>query len=306
MKIWINGGNGLVGKSLIEISKKFKDYEIISTTRNDVDLFNFKKVESFVKKYNPDALINCAAKVGGIYSNKKNPFFYIFENNLIQNNLSQIIKESSINNIVNLGSSCVYPKIEDRKIKETDLLKKSLEKSNEFYAIAKINGIKTFEALSIQFDKKVLNLMPTNVYGPYDKFNDINSHVIPALIHKIYLAKKNNKKNIKLWGTGMAKREFIYSMDLAKIILKSIKLKKKYDLINIGTGQELTIKKLSQKIANIIKYEGEIIFNNQIGDGPMRKCLDLNKMKKNISKIKFTSLEEGLSKTIYYYKKNFL
>ena len=305
MRVWVNGANGLVGKSLIEVSKKFSKIDLISTTRQDLDLFDLNKIEKFLKRNKPDFLINCAAKVGGIFANQNQPFDYIYENNIIQNNIVTVVKKHNFKTVINLGSSCVYPRIDNKKISEKDLLMKPLEKSNEYYAIAKINGLKSFEALSKQYGKNILNVMPTNVYGPYDHFNSKNSHVIPAIISKIYSAKIKDKKKTYLWGSGKPKREFIYSIDLAQILFKLLNKNIENNLLNVGSGQELTINQLSKKIAKIINYNGEILFKNQVGDGPLRKRLNLNKFNK-IMKFNHTEIDKGLKNTINYYSKNFL
>ena len=303
MKVWINGANGLVGKSLLHVSQKYKKFEIVSTSREDLDLFDLKKIKAFIQKNKPEYLIHCAAKVGGIYANQNQPFDYIYENNIIQNNIITIVKKFNFKKVINLGSSCVYPKIENRKIRESDLLTKTLEKSNEFYAIAKINSLKSFEALSKQYNKNILNVMPTNVYGPFDRFNNENSHVIPAIISKIHNAKLKNLNFLELWGTGNPKREFIYSYDLAEILLKLLKTKtSKYELLNIGSGQEFKIKQISEKISKIIGYKGKIKFNGRVGDGPFKKRLNLNKLNKKNLNLNFTSIEDGLKNTIKYYQ----
>lgn len=305
MKIWINGANGLVGKSLVEASKNYKRLEVIPTSRKDLDLFDLNKIKIFIKKNKPEYLIHCAAKVGGIFANQNQPFDYIYENNIIQNNIITVVKNHNFKSVINLGSSCVYPRIDKKKIHEKDLLMKPLEKTNQFYAIAKINGLKSFEALSKQYGKKILNVMPTNVYGPYDHFNDKNSHVIPAIITKIYDAKINGKEEVRLWGTGKPKREFIYSMDLARILFKLLNKKINYSLLNIGSGQELTIKEIAKKISSIIGFNGKVLFNNQIGDGPMRKRLNISKLNKIIN-FNYTKIDKGLSFSIDYYLKNSL
>ena len=303
MKVWINGANGLVGKSLLHVSKKYRKLEIVPTSRKDLNLFDLKKIEVFVEKNKPEYLIHCAAKVGGIYANQNQPFDYIYENNIIQNNIITIVKKFNFKRVINLGSSCVYPKIENRKIKENDLLTKTLEKSNEFYAIAKINSLKSFEALSKQYNKNILNVMPTNVYGPFDRFHNENSHVIPAIISKVHNAKLKDLSFLELWGTGNPKREFIYSYDLAEILLKLLKTKSsKYELLNIGSGQEFTIKQISTKISKLIGYKGKIKFNYRVGDGPMKKRLNLNNLNKKNINLNFTSIEDGLKNTINYYK----
>ena len=273
-KIFVAGHNGLVGSAVLRSLKKKKFKNIIVKNKRELDLFDQRKVEIFLKKHKPKVVIISAAKVGGIKANNKFRADFIRENLQIQSNLIHGCHVNKINNVIFLGSSCVYPKNCKLPIKEEYLLSGKLEETNEPYAIAKIAGIKMCESYNIQYKRKYISLMPTNTFGPGDNYNSENSHFIPAILKKIYEAKNNNKKYINLWGTGKSKRELIYVDDLADAIVFFMNKKTKHTLINIGTSKDYSIKQISNKIIKILNFDLKIKFNNNSKfDGVKRKVL---------------------------------
>ena len=315
-KIFITGHNGMVGRSLVNFFKNMKFGKLILATRKKLDLENFKKVNYFLKKNKPQIIINCAGRVGGIMANYSYPTEFLNENILIQTNLIKGAHENNIKHFINLGSSCIYPKNSKQPIKEDYLLSDSLETTNEAYALAKIIGVKLCEYYNRQFNRNYFTLMPCNLYGPHDNFNLKNSHFLPALIKKIIISKINGDKFIEIWGTGNPKREVMYVDDLASAIFFIVKKKvkndkkllallKKTSLINVGSGKEYTIKEIAKKICKIENENVKLSFNTSYPDGTKRKVVDVKLLKKLgwSSKI---SLAKGLSKTIMWYKKNYL
>ncbi len=316
LRIFIAGHNGMVGKSLVNFFKKKKIGKLVLASRKELNLENFNKVEKFIKIKKPNVIINCAGKVGGILANSSYPTEFLNENILIQTNLIKSAFNNDLDYFINLGSSCIYPKNAAQPIKEDYLLTKSLEKTNEAYALAKIVGLKLCEYYNKQFNKSYLTLMPCNLYGPNDNFDLNNSHFIPALIKKIVNSKIKKTTKIEIWGTGKPKREVMHVDDLASAIYFILKAKvlknkklinflKKTSLINVGSGNELTIKQFAKKICKIEKNKSKLFFNKNYPDGTMRKILD-NKIMKNLGWSPKISLESGLSNTIKWYKKNYL
>jgi len=300
-KLLILGSTGMVGSSLVRLAKK--DYNILTPTRKELNLFDKKKVDNFFKKEKPIYVINCAAKVGGIYANFTYPADFIYENILIQNNIIFASHKYKVKKLMFLGSSCIYPRDCSQPIKENFLLTGPLEKTNEYYAIAKIAGLKMIEAFNKQYNHNFISIMPTNLFGINDNFHSNNSHVIPAMIEKIYIGFKKNKKNIKLWGSGKPLRDFLYVDDLARAILLLIEHNNKHEIINVGSGKEFTIKLLSKIISEIIGYKGKITFDDSYPDGTPRKILDISRIKTTGWKPLY-SLREGLKKTISWYVLN--
>lgn len=280
-KIFLAGHNGLVGSAILKLLRKGKYQNIIVRERHKLDLFDQKKVNNFLKKTKPKIVIIAAAKVGGIKANNKYRADFITENLQIQNNLIHGSHINGIDNLIFLGSSCVYPKLSKLPIKEKYLLTGFLEYTNEPYAIAKIAGIKMCENYNIQYNRNYISLMPTNTFGPKDNYNLNNSHFIPAILKKIYLAKINNKNYIELWGTGKPKREVIYVDDLASAVIHFMKVKPKDKLINIGSSKEYSIKDYANKIIKILNFKMKVKFdNNKKFDGVYSKILDTNLAKK--------------------------
>tara|TARA_A100001011_G_scaffold91683_1_gene96338 strand:- start:15267 stop:16217 length:951 start_codon:yes stop_codon:yes gene_type:complete len=276
-KIFVAGHNGLVGSAVVRLLKKKNFKKIITENKKKLDLFDQKKVNWFLKKKKPKIVIISAAKVGGIKANNIFRADFIRENLQIQTNLIHGCHINNINNIIFLGSSCVYPKNCKLPIKEDYLLSGNLEYTNEPYAIAKIAGIKMCESYNKQYNRKYISLMPANTFGPGDNYNLQNSHFIPAILKKLYLANINKEKYINLWGTGKPKRETIYVDDLADAITYFINKKTKHTLINIGTSKEYSIKQIANRIVKILNFNIKIKFdNNSKFDGVKSKVLNTN------------------------------
>ena len=301
-RIFIAGHNGLVGSAVHRLLVRKGYNKIYTVSKKKLDLKDAKKVEAFIKNNRIEYLIMCAARAGGILANSRYPVEFFNENILIQNSLLNAALKFRIKRTIFLGTSCIYPDKARTPIREESLLTGKLHPSNEAYAIAKIAGIKLCNALYHQYKLDVVALMPTNVYGPNDKYSEEMSHVIPAMILKFLKAKKNKKKIIELWGDGSPKREFIFSDDLAEAIYKIIKTSKiklfklsknKFPLINIGTEDIHSIKDLAETIKNKINFRGKIFFNKKYPNGVINKDLNLDIMKKLHWKHK-VSLNKGL------------
>ena len=274
-KIFVAGHNGLVGSAIVRklIDKGYKN--IITIEKNNLDLTDQSKVFNFLKKKKPKFIFIAAAKVGGIYSNNKFRAEFIHSNLSIQNNVIHGAYKCNIKNLIFLGSSCVYPKLCKQPIKEEYLLNGILENTNEPYAIAKIAGIKMCESYNIQYKRNYISLMPTNTFGQGDNYNLKNSHFIPSILRKIYLARKNKKKYINLWGTGKPKREVIHVDDLASAVIHFMNIKTKHSIINIGSSKEYSIKNYAKMILKILKVNIKVKFdNNKKYDGVYSKVLD--------------------------------
>ena len=302
-KIFVTGHNGLVGSSILRRLKFYGYKNILTVSRKKLDLRNQKDVEKFFKKNKPDAVINAAAIVGGIYANNKYRANFIFDNLAIQNNIIHTSFVNKINNLIFLGSSCVYPKNSKQPIKEKYLLTGELEKTNEPYAVAKIAGIKMCESYNIQYGTNYKCLMPTNTYGPNDNYDLLTSHFYPALIIKIYQAKKNKKNSILLWGNGKAKREIIYVDDLADACIHFLNKKTKECLINIGSGEEKTIKQFAKYLIKKFKINIKIRFDKSKPNGTPRKILDTSLAEKYGWKSKI-DLDQGLAEVLKSLKIN--
>jgi GDP-L-fucose synthase len=313
IKIFVAGHRGLVGSAIVNLLKKKGFNKIILKTRKQLDLKKQTEVNNFFKKYKPEIVIIAAAKVGGIYANSKFPASFIYENLMIQNNLIHSSYENKVKKVIFLGSSCIYPKYAKQPIKEDYLLNGELESTNIAYAIAKISGLIMCDSYNKQY-KNLSDfrcLMPTNLYGPGDNYHGLNSHVIPALIKRFHKAKVCNQKSVKVWGNGEAKREFLYSEDLADAVVHIMKLSKlkykkylsfKSNHINIGSGQEYTIKKLAKIISKIIGYKGKIEFDKSKPNGTMRKYLS-NQIMKKLGWKPSVKLQDGILKTYKEFKK---
>ena len=301
-KIYVAGHNGLVGSAIVKKLKEKGYKNILTASRKKLDLTKQDKVFNFLKKNKPKFLFIAAAKVGGIYSNSRYKAEYIYNNISIQNNLINGAFENKINNLIFLGSSCVYPRNCKQPIKEEYLLDGKLEKTNDAYAIAKIAGIKMCESYNEQYGTNYKCLMPTNTFGPNDSYDVFNSHFFPALIKKIHDLKKNNKSKLLLWGNGKAKREVIYVNDIAEACIFFMNKKIKENMINIGTGKDYTIKEYAKMIINLIipNRKIKIIYDKTKPNGTPRKVMNISLAKKYGWKPKY-NLKKAIIETYKNY-----
>ncbi len=302
-KIWLPGYQGMVGSAVYKELLR-KNYKVYATSRKELNLFDKNKILNFIQKNKPDAVIMCAARVGGILANNNYAGDFIKENLQIQINIIDSCKVLKVKKLLFLGSSCIYPKFSKQPIKEKYLLTGELETTNQWYAIAKIAGIKMVQAYRKQFKCNFVSVMPTNLYGPNDNFNKITSHVIPGMISKIVTAKILNKKKVELWGTGKPRRDFLYVDDLASAIVIILNKYNRDLPINVGSGVDVRIDYLAKEISKIVGFTGKILFNSKFPDGTPRKLLDNSLIKKIGWKPKI-SLQSGLKSTIEWYIKNY-
>ena len=304
MKVLILGSNGLVGTSVKNILGRNPNIkQLICATRNDADLFDFEETKELIENSKPDIMINAAAKVGGIYANNSKRTEFILENLKINVNILEASIPFPEMYIINLGSSCIYPLEADNPIKEESVMSGRLEPTNSPYAMAKLTAIEIGDALSNQYGHKVLNIMPTNLYGPFDNFSENDSHVIPGLIGKMHKAKKQKAEEFKIWGTGKPLREFLYVDDLSRAIEYLIFNKPEESLLNIGSGIEITIYDLAKKIKEVVEFEGQLNFDSTKPDGNPRKLLDSS----TINKLGWSpevNLDNGLRLTYKWYLNN--
>jgi len=311
-KIYIAGHNGMVG-SAIKRNLEQKGYsKIITMDYPELDLLRQSEVESFFKETSPDIVIDAAAKVGGILSNNNYRAQFIYENLMIQNNLIHNAHKYGVEKFLFLGSSCIYPKLSPQPIKEEYLLTGLLESTNEPYAIAKIAGIKMCESYYRQYGSNFISVMPTNLYGPHDNFDLVTSHVLPALIRKAHEAKYAGDKELLIWGSGTPKREFLYVEELAVAcvhVLENVNAGNLYDEfnlthINIGSGEELTIRELAKIISDVVGFEGDMIFDSSKPDGTPQKLLDVAVIHELGWHHKL-SLSEGINRTYRWFLEKF-
>ena len=315
-KIFIAGHKGLVGSAILRRFSTEGYKNLILRESSQLDLTNQTSVDIFFKKKKPEVVILAAAKVGGIYANSTYPADFIYKNIMIQSNVIHAAFNNGVKKFIYLGSSCIYPKKSKQPIKEDYLLSGKLEKTNSAYAIAKISGLMMCQSYNQQYKYKTdyRCLMPTNLYGPNDNYHNLESHVIPALIRRIHEAKIKKIKKIKIWGTGKAKRDFLYSDDLADVILFLLKIKKEkykkhtnnqYNIVNIGSGCEYTVKNLAKIIAEVVGFKGKIICDTKKPDGTPRKFLSNKILVKLGWKPQF-NLYQGLKKTYEDYLCNYV
>ena len=299
-KILIAGQDGMVGKAILRLIKKKNSFSIINCRRKDLDFTNQKLVEKWFKKNKPEIVINAAGRVGGILDNSTYQSDYLYINTMIGLNLINSSLKYNVKQLINLGSACIYPKVVKQPIKEDSLLSSKLEKSNEGYAIAKITCLKYCQYLKKKYKKNFISLQPANLYGEGDNFDLKSSHVLPALVKKFVIAKKNKLKTVEIWGSGKQKREFLNVNDLASAIVFLLTKKIKEDYINIGSGEQVSINKLALIIKKITSYNGRIIFNKAYPDGVKRRQVDTAIIRKLGWKPKI-KLEKGLIQYCAYY-----
>jgi GDP-L-fucose synthase len=278
-KIYIAGHKGMVGSAVWRALESKAYSNLIGKTSAELDLRNQQAVTNFYKKEQPEIVIDAAAKVGGILANNDFPYPFLMENMQIQNNLIDGAFKAGIEKFIFLGSSCIYPKFASQPLKEEYLLTDSLEPTNEWYAIAKITGVKACQAIRKQFNKDYVSLMPTNLYGSFDNFDLQSSHVLPAMIRKFHEAKINNHSDVTLWGSGNPMREFLFVDDMAEAVVYALENHLPEYLYNIGSGKDITIKQLAIIVQKIINHKGNITWDPSKPDGTPKKLMDVSKMK---------------------------
>jgi len=303
LNILVLGSQGMVGSSVSRILKKNKDINLFESSRNDTDLFSLSQTKKLFTTFKPDIVINAAAKVGGILANDLQRTEFILNNLKININIIESITQYPETKLINLGSSCIYPLGADVPITESSLMTGKLEPTNSPYAMAKLAAIEMGDAISKQYGHKVLDLMPTNLYGPNDNFSENESHVIPGLISRMHKAKEENKEKFEVWGTGRPLREFLFIDDLASAIEFIIINNIDPGLYNIGSNEEVTIKALVESIKNVIQFPGEIVFDETKPDGNPRKLLDSTKFTNHGWKPSI-SLSSGLKITYDWFLEN--
>jgi len=304
-KIYVAGHRGLVGSAIVRKLKEKGYNNIVVRDHKDLDLRDQYKTREFFELERPDYVFLAAAKVGGIYANATYPADFIYDNLAIEANVIKAAYDFGVKKLLFLGSSCIYPKFAPQPIKEEYLLSGYLEPTNEAYAIAKIAGLKMCQYFNQQYGTNYISVMPTNLYGPNDNFDLESSHVLPALIRKFHEAKVNNKPYVEVWGTGSPRREFLYVDDLADACVFLMEEYNGNDVINIGTGEDITIRELAELIKRIVGYNGEIKFDTSKPDGTPRKLLDVSKLRKLGWRHK-VSLEEGIYRTYKWYVEEYL
>ena len=310
-KIYIAGHNGMVGSAIVR-QLKSKSAQLITRTHKELDLTNQQQVNDFIAREKPDQIYLAAAKVGGIYANNTYPADFIYQNLMIQTNIIHAAHKNNVEKLLFLGSSCIYPKSVKQPMQEEALLTSVLESTNEPYAIAKIAGIKLCESYNRQHNRDYRSVMPTNLYGPGDNYHLKNSHVIPALIRRFHEAKINDAIKVKIWGSGKPQREFLYVDDMAAACIYVMKLNKiiyqqqtkpMLSHINVGTGKDITIKKLAENIAKVTGFKGKIEFDTTKPDGPKRKLMDSSRLNSLGWKSKI-DLEQGIKESYKDYCTN--
>ena len=302
-KIYIAGHNGMVGSAIWRNLTKSGYTNLIGKSSKELDLRNQQAVLDFFETEKPEVVIDAAARVGGILANNDFPYQFLMENMQIQNNIIDASLKSNVQKFIFLGSSCIYPKLAPQPLKEEYLLTDSLEPTNEWYAIAKITGVKACEAIRKQFNKDYFSLMPTNLYGTNDNFDLNTSHVLPAMIRKFHEAKENGNTPVTLWGSGTPKREFLHVEDLADAVIYTLENNLGDNLYNVGKGEDLSIKELAELIQKTVGHTGEIIWDSTKPDGTPRKLMDVSKMTEAGWKAKI-ELEDGIKSTYQWFLEN--
>ena len=302
-KIYIAGHRGMVGSACWRALEGAGYLNLVGKTSKELDLRNQVLVDDFIATEKPDVIIDAAAKVGGILANDTYPYEFLMDNMLIQNNLIRAAHSHDVPKFIFLGSSCIYPKMAPQPLKEEYLLTGSLEPTNQWYAIAKISGVKLIEALRREYNLDYVSLMPTNLYGPKDNFDLTASHVLPAMIRKFHEAKMNGHAKVTLWGTGSPRREFLHVSDLSQAVLVALQSSLSDSLLNVGSGSDISIRQLAHTVQSIIEHEGEIEWDTTKPDGTPRKLMDSSKLNIN-GWAPQVSLEVGIRDTYEWFLKH--
>ena len=276
-RVYIAGHNGMVGRALIR-RLATENCEILTSNRHTVDLKNQAAVENWFKKNKPNVVFLAAARVGGVHANRSFPAEFLYDNLAIAINVIQAAKETDVQKLLFLGSSCIYPRLASQPMQEEALLTGTLESTNQWYAIAKIAGLKLTQAYYLQYGCNFISCMPTNLYGPYDNYDLQKCHVLPALLRKIHEAKMQKQKTVVIWGTGAPRREFLYVDDLADACIYLIKRYSEEQTINIGVGKDISIRELANQIAEVVDYTGEFVYDTNMPDGTPQKLLDVTRL----------------------------
>lgn len=303
LKIYIAGHRGMVGTAISNALKESGYGTLLGKGSDELDLRDQAAVNKFFLSESPDIVIDAAARVGGILANDQHPYSFLMENLQIQNNLIDSAHTHGVEKFIFLGSSCIYPKLAPQPMKEAHLLTGSLEPTNEWYALAKIAGVKACQAIRKQFGKDFVSLMPTNLYGPNDNFDLETSHVVPAMIRKFHLAKKNNNAPVTLWGSGAPRREFLHVNDLANAVVFAMERVLPEPVYNVGTGTDNSIKELAGTIQKIVGHTGEILWDSSKPDGTPRKLMDVSKMNA-LGWQQEIGLKEGIKATYKWFLEN--
>ena len=302
--IFVAGHRGMVGSA---IHGKLRDdgfTKVIGRTRRELDLLDRAAVRAFFEKEKPAIVVDAAAKVGGIMANNEQPVEFLLQNLTIQNNLIEAAADFGARKLLLLGSSCIYPKLAPQPIPESALLTGPLEETNEAYALAKIAGIKLCQSYAREYGKNFISGMPTNLYGPRDNYDLHNSHVLPAFIRKVHEAKKSGAKSITVWGTGTPRREFLHTTDLAEACLFLLEHYDEPDLVNIGCGEDVTIRELAETVCDVLGFDGTLEFDTSKPDGTPRKLLDISKIK-SLGWSPRISLREGIADAYRWFCDNY-
>ena len=303
-KIYVAGHRGLVGSAIVRNLQNKGYTNIIYRTHKELDLINQEAVRTFFQEEKPEYVFLAAAKVGGIHANNTYPADFIYDNLMIQNNVIKAAHDFEVKKLLFLGSTCIYPKMAPQPIKEEYLLTGALEETNEAYAIAKIAGLEMCKFFKRQYGDNFISCMPTNLYGPNDNFDLKNSHVLPALIRKFHEAKVNNSEVVEVWGTGTPLREFLYVDDMADACVFLMENYEGEQHVNIGTGEEVSIRELAETIKKVVGFEGELVFNTDMPDGTPRKLTTVDKLHGLGWKHK-TSLNEGIKLAYTWFLENY-
>jgi len=302
-KIFIAGHRGMVGSAIVRSLQAQGFTQLLVRTRQELDLLDRSAVRAFFEKERPEFVIDAAARVGGIVANSEKPVEFLLENLTLQNNLIEAAADFGCAKLLFLGSSCIYPKLAPQPICEDALLTGPLEPTNDAYAIAKIAGIKLCQAYAREYGKNFLSAMPTNLYGPHDNFDLHTSHVLPALIRKIHEAKKSGAPEVLVWGTGTPRREFLHADDLADACVFLLKNYDSPDIINIGSGEDTTIRSLAELVCEVLDYDGTLVFDPTKPDGTPRKLMDSSRLFSLGWKPKI-SLREGIAHAHAWFLEN--